>query len=205
KRLHAPRAPVAPPPILSPPLALPSSPLSHPRDSVFKIGESSQTATSRQHTILTLMTHLERHEEQFDTILNHLDEFPLERIEQIEYGIEGLVDVRREQMRHDDEVVLARVKISNLEVLIEDIQVSMALLQPDFLEPLDIEPPIRSSIPSSLSLSVGSSLPIRSTTPPPDYPFDESIFAELDNSLWIIPRPLRSEPVLEEPNESDSC
>ncbi|GKE29705.1 hypothetical protein Tco_1445089 [Tanacetum coccineum] len=43
--------------------------------------------------------------------------------------------------------------------------------------------------------------PIRSTTPPPDYPFDESIFAELDNSLWIIPRPLGGEPVPEESNK----
>ncbi|GJW65854.1 putative reverse transcriptase domain-containing protein [Tanacetum coccineum] len=58
-----------------------------------------------------------------------------------------------------------------------------------------------SPIPSSPSSSVGSSSPVRSTTPPPDYPFDESIFAELDNSLWIIPRPLGSEPVPEEPNE----
>nr|GEV28964.1 reverse transcriptase domain-containing protein [Tanacetum cinerariifolium] len=40
-----------------------------------------------------------------------------------------------------------------------------------------------------------------STTPPPDYPFDESIFAELDNSLWIISRPLAGEPDPEEPNE----
>nr|GEY11090.1 reverse transcriptase domain-containing protein [Tanacetum cinerariifolium] len=40
----------------------------------------------------------------------------------------------------------------------------------------------------------GSSSPVRSTTPPPDYPFDEFISAELDNSLWIIPRPLGSEP-----------
>ncbi|GJT28973.1 reverse transcriptase domain-containing protein [Tanacetum coccineum] len=39
-----------------------------------------------------------------------------------------------------------------------------------------------------------------STTPPPNYPFDESIFAELDNSLWIIPRPLGSKPVPEESN-----
>nr|GEX76512.1 copia protein [Tanacetum cinerariifolium] len=31
-----------------------------------------------------------------------------------------------------------------------------------------------------------------SITPPPYYPFDESIFLELDNSLWIIPRPLGS-------------
>ncbi|GJV31443.1 hypothetical protein Tco_1391843 [Tanacetum coccineum] len=195
------------------------------------------------------MTRLERHEEQIDVISNHLDEFPLERIEQIEYGIEGLIDGRviihrdfdrlktklqeartqiagfqREQMRHDDEVVLTYVRISTIEVLIEDIQVTMALLPLGFLEPLypgimdminaqdiehmipptpprDTEPPVGSPIPSSPSSSVGSSSPVRSTTPPPDYPFDESIFAELDNSLWIIPRPLGSEPVPEEPNE----
>ncbi|GJT47726.1 hypothetical protein Tco_0973883 [Tanacetum coccineum] len=100
----------------------------------------------------------------------------------------------------------------------------MALLPPDFLEPLypdminaqdiehiippilprDTEPPVGSPISLSPSLSVGSSSPVRSTTPPPDYPFDESIFAELDNSLWIIPRPLGSEPVPEEPNKSDA-
>ncbi|GJT63112.1 hypothetical protein Tco_1006645, partial [Tanacetum coccineum] len=216
---------------------------------VFEIRENSQTAAARQPTILTLMTRLERHEEQIDTILNHLDEFPLKRIEQIEYGIEGLVDGRviiqqdfdkletklqeahtqiagfqREQIKHDNEIVLTRVRISILEILIEDIQVTMALLPPGFLEPLypdimaminaqdiehiipptpprDTDPPVGSPIPSSPSSSVGSSSPVRSTTPPPDYPFDESIFAELDNSLWIIPRPLGSEPVPEEPNE----
>ncbi|GKD03093.1 hypothetical protein Tco_1178067 [Tanacetum coccineum] len=66
--------------------------------------------------------------------------------------------------------------------------------------PKDIETPVESPIPRSLSSS-----PVRSTTPPLDYPFDKSIFAELDNSLWIIPRPLGSEPVPEEPNESDAC
>ncbi|GKE37461.1 hypothetical protein Tco_1460866 [Tanacetum coccineum] len=177
KTIRAPRAPTTPPPVLPLPPVLPSSPLSHPRDSipeeimlpqkracflsppssstdlsasarVFEIGESSQTAAARQPTILTLMTRLERHEEQIDAILNHLDELPLEHIEQIEYGIEGLVDdqviiqrdfdrlvtepqkacthiagFQREQKRHDDEVVLTRVRISTLEVLIEDIQV----------------------------------------------------------------------------------
>nr|GFA49425.1 hypothetical protein [Tanacetum cinerariifolium] len=39
----------------------------------------------------------------------------------------------------------------------------------------------------SPSSSIGSSSPVRPTTPPPDYPFDKSIFAELDNSVWIIP------------------
>nr|GEV46196.1 hypothetical protein [Tanacetum cinerariifolium] len=80
----------------------------------------------------------------------------------------------------------------------------------DFLPPEEISPskdaktPVESSIPVYPSTSVGSSSPVRSVTPPPDYPFDESIFAELDNSLWIIPRPLGSKPVLEEPNQSDA-
>nr|GEV72748.1 reverse transcriptase domain-containing protein [Tanacetum cinerariifolium] len=35
-------------------------------------------------------THLERHKEQIETILNHLDELPLERIEKMKDNIEGL-------------------------------------------------------------------------------------------------------------------
>ncbi|GKF58519.1 hypothetical protein Tco_0172056, partial [Tanacetum coccineum] len=76
---------------------------------VFKIGESSHA------------TRLERHEEQIDAILNHLDELPLERIKHMEDKIEGLGNGR--QMGHDDEIVLARVRISTLEMLIEDIQI----------------------------------------------------------------------------------
>ncbi|GKC54174.1 hypothetical protein Tco_1076919 [Tanacetum coccineum] len=75
----------------------------------------------------------------------------------------------------------------------------------DISQPKDTETPVESPIPVSPSSSVGSSSPVRSTTPPPDYPFDEPIFAELDNSLWIISRPLGSEPVLEEPDESETC
>ncbi|GJW15579.1 hypothetical protein Tco_0019712 [Tanacetum coccineum] len=71
--------------------------------------------------------------------------------------------------------------------------------------PNDIETPVELPIPISPFSLVGSSSPVRSTTPPPDYPFDKSIFVELDNSLWIIPRPLGSELVSEEPNESDAC
>ncbi|GKA54818.1 hypothetical protein Tco_0753767 [Tanacetum coccineum] len=101
----------------------------------------------------------------------------------------------------------------------------MALLPPGFLEPLypdminaqdiehiippipprDTEPPDGSPISLSPLSSVGSSSPIRSTTPPPDYPFDESIFAKLDNLLWIIPQPLISKSDPEKPNESDAC
>nr|GEU61380.1 hypothetical protein [Tanacetum cinerariifolium] len=47
----------------------------------------------------------------------------------------------------------------------------------------------------SYSYSQRSSSLVRSTTPPPDYPFHKSIFAELDNSLWIIPQPLGREPM----------
>ncbi|GJR91902.1 reverse transcriptase domain-containing protein [Tanacetum coccineum] len=78
---------------------------------VFEIGESSHKM------------HLERHEEQIKTILNHLDELPLERIEHMKDKIEVLGNGRRDQIRHDDKIVLARVRTSTLEILIEDIQV----------------------------------------------------------------------------------
>nr|GEU48508.1 hypothetical protein [Tanacetum cinerariifolium] len=106
-------------------------------------------------------------------------------------------------MGHDDEVVLARVRISTLKMIIEDIQVHYRSDIRSLLDaihhnqdikriipptsPRDNETHIGSPMPLSPSSSVGSSSLIRLTTPPPDYPFDESIFAELDNSLWIIP------------------
>ncbi|GJT45201.1 hypothetical protein Tco_0953916 [Tanacetum coccineum] len=104
--------------------------------SVFEMGESSHK------------TRLEHHEEQIKTILNHLDELPLERIEHMEDKIEGLGNGRviiqqdfdqleiklqeartqisgfqREQIRYDEEIVFARVRTSTLEILIEDIQI----------------------------------------------------------------------------------
>ncbi|GJZ81528.1 hypothetical protein Tco_0646522 [Tanacetum coccineum] len=162
--IPSPRAPIAPPTILPLSLVLAPSPLFDSRDfflpeeifppqkrarflsssstdssvlpQVFKIGESSHK------------THMKRHEEQIETILNHSDELPLERIEHMEDKIEGLGNGRviiqrdfdqletelqeartqisefqREQIRHDDEIVLARVRTSTLEILIEDIQV----------------------------------------------------------------------------------
>ncbi|GJX63253.1 hypothetical protein Tco_0296153 [Tanacetum coccineum] len=92
-----PRASIAPPTVLPPSPVLPLSPISH-------------------------KMHLERHEEHIETILNHLDELPLERIEHMEDKVEGLGNGRREQIRHDDEIVLAHVRTSTLELLIEDIQ-----------------------------------------------------------------------------------
>ncbi|GJS36353.1 hypothetical protein Tco_0534735 [Tanacetum coccineum] len=74
-------------------------------------------------SLVSHVTRLERHKEQIETILNHLDELPLERIEHMEDKIEGLGNGRRKQMRHDDGIVLARVRIVTMEMLIEDIQV----------------------------------------------------------------------------------
>ncbi|GJZ51097.1 hypothetical protein Tco_0605612 [Tanacetum coccineum] len=148
--ISLPQAPIAPLTVLPPSPVLPLSSMFNSRDfflpkeilppkkrvrsrsssytfalpQVFEIGESSHK------------THLERHEEQVKTILNHLDELPLERIEHIEDKVEGLGNGRviiqqdfdqlktelhearaqiagfqREKIRHDDEIVLARVRI----------------------------------------------------------------------------------------------
>ncbi|GJY29122.1 hypothetical protein Tco_0404889 [Tanacetum coccineum] len=57
-------------------------------------------------------TSLERHEEQIETILNHLDELPLKRIEHMEDKIESL-----ESNGHDDEIFLLASGSSTLEIL----------------------------------------------------------------------------------------
>ncbi|GJT32627.1 hypothetical protein Tco_0923046 [Tanacetum coccineum] len=74
---------------------------------VFKIGESSRK------------TSLERHEEQIEEILNHLDELSLDRIEHIKDKIEGLGNGWK---ANDSKIALAHFRIANLEQIIEDIQ-----------------------------------------------------------------------------------
>ncbi|GKD23966.1 hypothetical protein Tco_1225669 [Tanacetum coccineum] len=101
-----PQAPITLPPVLPSSPVLPPSPLFDSRDFFLPkeiIGESSN------------VTRLERHEDQIDAILNHLDELSLERIEKMKDNIEGL--------GHDDEIILARIRISTLEMLIKDIQI----------------------------------------------------------------------------------
>nr|GEU59149.1 hypothetical protein [Tanacetum cinerariifolium] len=71
------------------------------------------------------------------------------------------------------------------------------------ISPKDTETPVESPIPVPPSSTEGSSSPVRLTTP--DYLFDESIFAELDNSLWIISRPLENKPIPKEYNKLDAC
>ncbi|GJV87325.1 hypothetical protein Tco_1531263 [Tanacetum coccineum] len=66
--------------------------------------------------------------------------------------------------------------------------------------PKDSETSIESPISISPSSSVGFSSPVRSTTPPPGYSFNE-LSNSVKISLWIIPQPLRSEPNPEESNE----
>ncbi|GJZ97732.1 hypothetical protein Tco_0670185 [Tanacetum coccineum] len=65
---------------------------------------------------------------------------------------------------------------------------SRDLFPPEAISPpKDIETPVESPIPISPSSSVGSLSPVRSTTPPPDYPFDKSIFAELSILYPVMP------------------
>ncbi|GKF18041.1 hypothetical protein Tco_0062959, partial [Tanacetum coccineum] len=93
-------------------------------------------------------TSLERHEEQIEEILNHLNELSLDRIEHIEDKIEGLgkgrviiqqdfdnleaklresraqiAKLQRKQMGKNNKISLARFRIANLEQTIKDIKV----------------------------------------------------------------------------------
>ncbi|GJZ03159.1 hypothetical protein Tco_0521120 [Tanacetum coccineum] len=91
---------------------------------------------------------LERHEEQIEEILNHLDELSLDRIDHIKDKIKGLrngrriiqldfdnleaelresrtqiAKLQRKQMGNNSKIALARFRIANLEQIIEEIQV----------------------------------------------------------------------------------
>ncbi|GJR39076.1 hypothetical protein Tco_1214760 [Tanacetum coccineum] len=93
-------------------------------------------------------TSLERHEEQIEEILNHLDELSLDRIKHTKDKIEGLgkgqviiqqdfdnleaelqkahariTKHQRKQMGNNNKIALARFRIANLEQIIEEIQV----------------------------------------------------------------------------------
>ncbi|GJW33490.1 hypothetical protein Tco_0053522 [Tanacetum coccineum] len=138
-----PQAPIAPPTVLPLSLVLRLSPMFDPQD--FFLPEEILPLLKMS---LSHKTHLEGHEEQIETILNHLYELPLERIEHMEGKIEGLSNGRviiqrdfdkletelqeartqiygfqRDQIRHDDEIVLTRARTSTLEILIKDIQI----------------------------------------------------------------------------------
>ncbi|GJR71960.1 hypothetical protein Tco_0084325 [Tanacetum coccineum] len=108
-----------PPPIIIPPktqefflpeglLSPTKSPSSTPfQPQTFEIGESSQKST------------IERHEEQILDILNSLDAIPIERIEHIENGIEGLrkgtIIIQRDFDALEAELQQAHTQISKLQ------------------------------------------------------------------------------------------
>ncbi|GJZ75815.1 hypothetical protein Tco_0640280 [Tanacetum coccineum] len=160
-----PQALIAPPTVLPPSPVLPLSPMFNSRDFFLPkdILPPKKRARSRPSSFTSALpqvfetgenyhgapdTSYARHEEQIKTILNHLDELPLERIEHIDDIIKGLGNGRviiqrdfdqletelqeartqisgfqKEQIRHDDEIVLSRIRTSTLEILIEDIQI----------------------------------------------------------------------------------
>ncbi|GJQ92412.1 hypothetical protein Tco_0003551 [Tanacetum coccineum] len=136
-----------PPPIIIPPKTqeffLPEGLLSPTKSSsstpfqpqTFEIGESSQKST------------IERHEEQILDILNSLDAIPIERIEHIENGIEGLgkgtiiiqrdfdalaaelqqahtqiTKLQRKQIGCNHKISLARYRIAELGEVINDME-----------------------------------------------------------------------------------
>ncbi|GKE40814.1 hypothetical protein Tco_1464219 [Tanacetum coccineum] len=93
-------------------------------------------------------TSLERHEEQIEEILNHLDKLSLDRIEHIEDKIEGLgkgqviiqqefdnleaklqqaraqiTKLQKKQMGNNHKISLALFRMTDLEQIIEEIQV----------------------------------------------------------------------------------
>ncbi|GJW59102.1 hypothetical protein Tco_0105833 [Tanacetum coccineum] len=97
---------------------------------------------------LSRKTSLERHEEQIEEILNHLDELSLDRIEHIEDKVEGIgkglviiqqdfgnlevelhqaraqiTKLQKKQMGNNHKISLARFRITDLEQIIEEIQV----------------------------------------------------------------------------------
>nr|GEX22205.1 putative reverse transcriptase domain-containing protein [Tanacetum cinerariifolium] len=125
--LIPPQAPIASPTVSPSSPVLSLSPMFDPLDFFLPRGDSATLETSSFHIILPTdysappqvfdtgesshMTRLKRHEEQIDAILNHLDELPLEHIEQVEENIEGLVDGR---VRHRSDIKSLLDKIREL-------------------------------------------------------------------------------------------
>ncbi|GJT01600.1 hypothetical protein Tco_0822769 [Tanacetum coccineum] len=135
------QAPIAPPTVLPPSPVLPLSSMFNFRDFFLpkeilppkkraRFLSPSSTDFSTPPQVFEIGTHTHHHthhpgtsRKHIETILNHLDELLLKRIEHMEDKIEGLGNGRKEKIRHDNEIVLARVRTSTLEILIEDIQV----------------------------------------------------------------------------------
>ncbi|GJY48308.1 reverse transcriptase domain-containing protein [Tanacetum coccineum] len=197
--IPSPRAPIAPPTVLPPSLMLPLSPMFNPQDFFFPeeilppqkracfLSSSSTDFSAPPHVFeigkSSHKTHLERHKEQIKTILNHLDELPLEHIEHMEDKIEGLGNGRVIIQLDFDQL---ETELQEAQILIEDIQVTMALLPSGFLKPL--YPDIMDMInDQNIEHTISPTLP-------PDYP----LMSYLSGRGM---KPLESEPVPKKPNE----
>nr|GEU80985.1 reverse transcriptase domain-containing protein [Tanacetum cinerariifolium] len=150
---------------------------------IFETGESS-------HKML-----VERHEEQIKTILNHLDELPLEHIKEIEDKIRGLrngrviiqqdfdrletkleeacthiVGLQKKQLGHDDEVVLAFMSSSNHPIIVPsdfDIEdVFSSTNSPNYLLEISPSKDVETPVESSIPVSPSSSVGPSSPMPP---------------------------------------
>ncbi|GJU65502.1 hypothetical protein Tco_1247337 [Tanacetum coccineum] len=117
-----PQAPIAPPTILPPSLVLPLSLMFDPRD--FFLPEEILPSQKQAHELpLRPIEHIEDKikglgngrviiQQDFDQLETELQEARTQ-----------IAGFQRKQMGHDDEIVLAHVRTSTLEILIEDIQI----------------------------------------------------------------------------------
>ncbi|GJU12535.1 hypothetical protein Tco_1134931 [Tanacetum coccineum] len=106
-----PQAPIAPPTVLPPSPVLPLSPMFDPQD--FFLPEEILPPQKRARFLSSSSTNFSAPPQRdFDQLETELQEARTQ-----------ISEFQREQIRHDDEIVLARVRTSTLEILIEDIQV----------------------------------------------------------------------------------
>ncbi|GKD20338.1 hypothetical protein Tco_1222041 [Tanacetum coccineum] len=117
KRVRAPQAHIASPHALPSPLVVPSSPLSHPRDSVpEEIMSPQKQATSYHHhlPILIFLSHLRHIEYSIEGLVNgrviiHRD---FDRLKtELQEARTQIIGFQREQIKHDDEIVLCNTPI----------------------------------------------------------------------------------------------
>ncbi|GJW23311.1 hypothetical protein Tco_0033933 [Tanacetum coccineum] len=106
-----PRAPVAPPTVLPPSLVLPLSPMFDPRD--FFIPEEILPPQNEARFLSSSSTDSSTPLRQdFDQLETELQE-----------ACTQITGFQRNQIGHNDEIVLARVRTSTLEIVIKDIQI----------------------------------------------------------------------------------
>ncbi|GJV06530.1 hypothetical protein Tco_1344186 [Tanacetum coccineum] len=105
---------------IPPPNIVPPSSMLSPMFNSQEFFLSEELLPLKKQGEISRKTNLERHKDQIEEILNHLDELSLDRIEHIEDKIEGLG--KGQQMGNTSKIALARFRIANLEQIIKDIQ-----------------------------------------------------------------------------------